>query len=424
MSVLQELNDAISKGTPESRLKALWHATDMLIMGRYTESEIWIFGEVIGRLSEEIELAARSQLAKRLARSDKAPVHIINKLAFDDSIDVAGPILRYSERLSNQALVANARSKSQQHLVAISRRRSIDEPVTDVLVTRGDQAVVNSVVVNAGARFSDSGFLHLIKRSENDSILAEHLGRRRDIPRHLFQQLIAKASEDVRKKLEVERPEAGNAVADVAGRLHAMFGPASNDYFTAKKTVGAQHQLGNLGEAQILEYAQARKLNEAIVALSLSCSLPVDVVERAMLGADKEALLILAKSLDLSWPTTMALLFLGASDYRIPAKDIDEMKAEFARLDVETSRRCWKPITRVRSRRLDVGSSSCTSCSLKCNWLDRKLAAAAERSNESARFLSAVASPNGGHAFAFALRATADKSLWPTPRSGISFSAN
>ncbi len=63
MSILQELDDAISKGTPESRLKALWHATDMLLMGGYTESEIWIFGEVIGRLSERIELAARSQLA-------------------------------------------------------------------------------------------------------------------------------------------------------------------------------------------------------------------------------------------------------------------------------------------------------------------------------------------------------------------------
>ena len=229
MSILQELDDAISKGTPESRLKALWHATDMLIMGRYTESEIWIFGELIGRLSEEIELVARSELAKRLARIDQAPISVIQKLAFDNSIDVAGPILRYSARLDNQALVANARSKSQQHLFAISRRKSIDEPVTDVLVTRGDQTVVNSVAVNTGARFSDSGFLHLIKRSEDDSILAEHLGRRQDIPRHLFQQLIAKASDDVRKKLEIERPEAGNAVADVAGSLHAMFGPASKE---------------------------------------------------------------------------------------------------------------------------------------------------------------------------------------------------
>ena len=354
MSILQELDDAISKGTPESRLKALWHATDMLIMGRYTESEIWIFGELIGRLSEEIELVARSELANRLARIDQAPISVIQKLAFDDSIDVAGPILRYSARLGNQALVANARSKSQQHLFAISRRKSIDEPVTDVLVTRGDQTVVNSVAVNTGARFSNSGFLHLIKRSEDDSILAEHLGRRQDIPRHLFQQLIAKASDDVRKKLEIERPEAGNAVADIAGSLHAMFGPASKDYFTAKKTVGVQHRRGDLGEAQILEYAQARKLNEAIVALSLSCTLPVDVVERALLAPDKEALLILAKALDLSWTTTMALLFLGAPDYRIAAKDLDALKAEFARLDVETS----KKVLKAYHSRKESGSSN------------------------------------------------------------------
>ena len=117
-----------------------------------------------------------------------------------------------------------------------------------------------------------------------------------------------------------------------------MFGPASKSYFDAKKAVGARHRLGELGEAQILEYAQARKLEEAVVALSLLCTLPADVVERAMLAPDKEALLILAKALDLSWATTMALLFLGAPDYRIATKDLDAMKAEFARLDVETSR--------------------------------------------------------------------------------------
>jgi Uncharacterised protein conserved in bacteria (DUF2336) len=98
--------------------------------------------------------------------------------------------------------------------------------------------------------------------------------------------LIAKASDDVRKKLEIEQPEAGSAVANVAGFLHAMFGPASKSYFAAKRTVGAQHHLALLGEAEIFEYAQARKLDEAIVALSLLCTLPVDVVERAMLAPD------------------------------------------------------------------------------------------------------------------------------------------
>ena len=69
MSYLQELDVAVSKGSPENRERALWYATDLLIVGRYTDDEIWMFGEIIGRLEREIETAARAQLARRLARS-------------------------------------------------------------------------------------------------------------------------------------------------------------------------------------------------------------------------------------------------------------------------------------------------------------------------------------------------------------------
>ena len=208
MSFLQELDVAVSKGSAESRERALWYATDLLIVGRYTDDEIWMFGEIIGRLEQDIETAARAQLARRLARSDNAPVKIVHKLAFDDSIDVAGPVLRESVKLDTRTLVANARSKSQQHLLAISKRRSIDPEVTDVLVTRGDRDVVRSVATNVGARLSDFGILQMIKRSESDSILVNQMGCRKDIPRHLFQQLIAKAADNAKKRLGGERPEA------------------------------------------------------------------------------------------------------------------------------------------------------------------------------------------------------------------------
>jgi uncharacterized protein (DUF2336 family) len=92
-SFLQELDDAIAKGSAESRLRALWHATDLLIAGRYSDSEIWIFGEIIGRLAEEIEVVARARLAKRLAHANNAPKSVVGKLALDDSIDVAEPVL-------------------------------------------------------------------------------------------------------------------------------------------------------------------------------------------------------------------------------------------------------------------------------------------------------------------------------------------
>src|SRR5260370_25209213 len=144
-SFLQDLDEAISRGTPESRARALWHATDLLIAGRYSDDEIWTFGEVIGRLADEIEVAARAQLSKRLASFDNAPINIIHKLAFDDSIDVAGAVLRESGQLDDNALIANATTKSQSHLLPISQRNSIAETATDVLAARGHHDVVHSV---------------------------------------------------------------------------------------------------------------------------------------------------------------------------------------------------------------------------------------------------------------------------------------
>jgi hypothetical protein len=345
-SFLRELDDAVLRGTAESRARALWHTTDLMITGRYSEDEIWTFGEVIGRLADEIEVAARAQLAKRLAKFDRAPVNIIHKLAFDDSIEVAGPILRESKRLESYALVANVCTKDQSHMLAITKRESIDESVTDVLVTRGNQEVVNSVATNAGARFSDFGFLHLIKRAEGDSILAEQLGLRKDIPRHVFQQLIAKASDDVRKRLERERPTMADqiqtSVSDVTGELQSKFGPVSRSYFVAKRVVMTQHRQGNLNENSISGYARSHKLDEVTIGLSLLCALPGDVIERAVLDKNREMLLILAKALDFSWATTMSLLFLGAKDHRITAKDLKDTETEYSRLNVETSRSVLK----------------------------------------------------------------------------------
>ncbi len=358
-SFLTDLDDAVSRGTAESRTRALRHATDLLIAGRYSDDEIWVFGEVIGRLADEIEVAARAQLAKRLARFENAPINIIHKLAFDDSIDVAGPVLQESERLDDNALVANAKTKSQSHLLAISKRKSIERTVTDVLVTRGDPTVVSSVASNAGARFSESGLLHMIKRAEGDSILAEQLGLRKDIPRRLFQQLIAKASDDVKKRLQRERPtmvdQIETSVIDVTGVLQSKFGPVSRSYFVAKRLVATQHQQGNLNENSISGYARSHRLEEVTIGLSLLCSLPADVIERALVDKNREMLLVLCKALDFSWATTMALLFLGAKDHRITAQDLNDLESEFGRLNIETTRSVLKF---YQSRKSAAGADS------------------------------------------------------------------
>ena len=93
-----------------------------------------------------------------------------------------------------------------------------------------------------------------------------------------------------------------------------------------------------MNENSILEYARFRKFEEAVIGLSLLCSLPVDVVERSLTESNREMTMILAKALNFEWETTMSLLFLGAKNHSISARELDRMREEFVRLNIETSR--------------------------------------------------------------------------------------
>lgn len=340
--ILQDLDDVIARGSSESRANALWHAADVLVGGEFSEEQIRIFGDVIVRLTEEIEEAARAELSHRLAHSNNAPPKVVQMLAFDDSIEVAGPVLQFSPRLDVKSLITNIRTKSQPHLLAISRRPSVPVEVTDELVTRGNQEVVQSVAANDGARFSDFAFRQMVKRSETDAVLAERVGLRKEIPPQMFAQLMVKASDAVRRKLERERPELtaaiGASVANASGQLYSKFASGQESYLALKRAVSEAHKAGRLNEKSILTYALAHKFEEVVIGLSLLCSLPSDVVDQALALNNRDMILVLSKALDFSWETAMALLFLGAENHRISSNELDDLNAEFKRADVRMSR--------------------------------------------------------------------------------------
>jgi uncharacterized protein (DUF2336 family) len=345
LPLIDELEAALTSGTNSRRIEMLTRITDLFVGGadRYSEEQVGIFDDVMVRLISTIEAKARARLACRLAPIANAPSSVIHMLAFDDDIDVARPVLEGSERLDDPALVANANTKSQRHLFAISQRRSLSEAVTDVLVERGDSIVVQSVIKNAGARFSDAGFRLLVNRSATDDDLATMVGRRRDIPRPHFLVLLEKASNAVRVRLAAENPRAGTAiegvVAEIAGDIRDDSRSASPDFAAAQAAVERQNRLRRIGETEVYQYARERKFEETAIALSLLCDTPIDVVERALLDPGAEIVLILAKVAGLSATTTKAILLLRAADRGMSAKDLDQALTSFNRLQPDTARR-------------------------------------------------------------------------------------
>jgi len=345
LPLIDELEAALSSGTNSRRIEMLTRITDLFVGGatRYSEEQIGIFDDVMVRLVSTIEAKARAKLSHRLAAIANAPANVIHMLAFDDDIDVAQPVLQQSERLDDPTLVVSATTKSQQHLFAISLRRSLSEAVTDVLVERGDRDVVHSVVKNAGARFSDAGFRMLVDRSTGDDDLATIVGKRSDIPRPHFLVLLEKASSAVRALLASENPDASSAidgvVAEVVGGIRDDARNSSPDFAAAQAAVERQNRLRRIGEAEIYQYARDRKFEETAISLSLMCDTPIDVVERALLDPGAEIVLILAKVAGLSATTTKAILLLRAADRGMSAKDLDQALASFNRLQPDTARR-------------------------------------------------------------------------------------
>src|SRR5262249_15351373 len=200
----------------------------------YPEEHVDLFDGVISRLAEKIETKARAELAHRLAVVDNAPPLTVLQLAHDESIDVAGPILSRSNRLTDEDLLAIASNNSQDRLLAISKRSSLTERVSDVLVTRGNRDVVLSVAQNEGARFSDVGYGKLVDRSINDEVLAICVSMRKDIPQAHFNALIAKASEVVFEKLAASNPESISEVhrvlSDITGQDPTAQSKKNRDY--------------------------------------------------------------------------------------------------------------------------------------------------------------------------------------------------
>jgi uncharacterized protein (DUF2336 family) len=198
-SLITELERATHSGSPERCAETLRRVTDLFLTGadRYSEDQVLLFENVLELLVKRIERRARGELSTRLALVDNAPIRIIRRLALDDEISVAEPVLRQSARLSDNDLIEIARTKSQGHLLAISARQRINDAVTDVLLDRGNRVVIHKLASNAGAHFSESGFTTLVLKAEADESLAEAVGLRLDVPSHLFEQLLKQATKTV-----------------------------------------------------------------------------------------------------------------------------------------------------------------------------------------------------------------------------------
>src|SRR5262249_40928217 len=103
--------------------------------------------------------------------------------------------------LQDTDLVKIAGSRSQQHLLAISKRPDLSEAVTDAILKHAGNDVSRVLARNASARLTEKGYASLLATAAHDDSVAEALALRPELSDAILHSLLATTSQTVRSRL-------------------------------------------------------------------------------------------------------------------------------------------------------------------------------------------------------------------------------
>lgn len=344
-SLIAELEAAVTGGDSRKRVEILRRVTALFLddADRLNDQQVTVFDDILVHLTARIEARALAQLSASLAPVRNAPPETVRKLAFDDRIAVAGPVIAQSSRLTESDLIDIATQKSDDHLIVMSARPDLSEAITDVLVERGSARVAHRLAENAGARFSGYGYTVLVNKSERDQQLALKLGFRLDLPIQLLRQLLQRATELVRTKLlsaasAEHSVRIETALQEIAAEVSRE---VSNNYefSSADDLVKRINRDGKLTEQVLLGFVSERRHEEAISTIALFCGATPEMIERLSRNQNYDGLLVACKAARLSWSTVSTILRTRFAHYSISENELDEARRAFIALSQSAAQR-------------------------------------------------------------------------------------
>jgi uncharacterized protein (DUF2336 family) len=347
--LIPELEDVIRHSSSARRADALRRVGSLFVetASCLNDDHVLVFEDVLCRLLDGVDVDARVELAHRLGGIDNAPREVVHRLIRDDDIAVARPLLRQSSRVAESDLVEIAETRSAAHLLALSKRKAMRPPLTDILIRRGNRDVLRSLADNGEAHLTDANFAALIDHSAQDGSLAQRIAIRPDVaPRHLRALVLASTPAMQQRLLATARPELQAEIrrilADSPGE--GQVEASHHDYAAAERRIADRHRTGNLEETSIVGLAEAAHHDGAeyenlVAALALLCEVPIGVVDRLMTSDRSDPVLILCRSVGWDWATAKAIITARPDAGAMSSRDLDTAFDNFERLSPTTAQR-------------------------------------------------------------------------------------
>lgn len=165
-------------------------------------------------LLRDVEVRVRSALSENLKDSRILPRDIALSLA-NDVIEVAEPVLRSSQVLTDEDLIEIVQSQPSESRVAIAQRDNVAAEVCDALVDSADEDAVATMVGNDGADVSETTFEKVLDTFAESDQVKEQAVSRTKLPVKLAERLVTMVSDKLQSRLISHHDLSPTVAADV-----------------------------------------------------------------------------------------------------------------------------------------------------------------------------------------------------------------
>jgi uncharacterized protein (DUF2336 family) len=271
------------------------------VSDRCDDEQVAQYDEVLCQLAELVEVEARTHVARLLAPLDRAPGMVVVKLANDD-IEVARPLLEFSNVLSDDDLIDIISARGEAHRTTIAGRKSVPERVGDAIVEHGGATSVGRLVRNGNAVLSPGTVHALVKRANDDPEMAADLRGRSDLDWGVLREEIGVASARVLDSLvrasdRLDPVTAGKVNAVVYNRMRNRAGFSAQEWKVAYNQVKALSDRRQLDGKAMLRFARFGYGHHAAAALTVQLGINPELMVKWLAAQDYVALTVAVRTL-------------------------------------------------------------------------------------------------------------------------------
>ena len=346
------LLDLAKENSSDKRRELLRQITNNLLSdsNAQTSENCAAFDAIASTVMSDLTAEVRMELARNVATSPLPLTGTARCLAMDD-IAIARPVIEQSKALSQDDLLEVARNKSQDHLLAITKRDDIGETVSSVVVERGEDLIVASLLSNKSAKIDRTTYEIIGERSQTSAILQAPFVRRKGVPLDLLNDVYTSVSAELRREILKQNENVSPEVLDAAlarsqNRLAKAYGALPEDFETAQRNLRKLERAGELKPAVLARLMREGPNSKTLFLLTLGKLTDVDfaVASRVIEARDVDALALLCRvaGFDRALFVTLSLSAVGEEG---AMSKLDDFARLYEQVPAETAQRAvrfWK----------------------------------------------------------------------------------